>query len=131
MPEQQPENPLKSWVSWIKFLLPLAIGGIGLYVGQIIAPMDSRMKSLESKSEKYTQHVHTDEAVMIEFNRRLVDLEKEIDEHRTSDHSSFATKEQVDLLRSRTREDIKDLRENFRSLDPTIRYNNSSRDPRK
>ena len=117
---------VETLAGWIKFLLPLAIGAIGVYVGQIIAPMDSRLKAVEGKIEIISEHVHTDGALMIEHNRRLSSTEQELKKHKDYDHSTYATKDQIDLIRSTLRDDMKDVRDYLRAIDPKLRYNTNS-----
>ena len=109
---------VETLAGWVKFLLPLAIGAIGVYVGQIIAPMDSRLKTVETKLETISEHVHTDNALMVEFNRRITDSEDELKKHRDYDHINYATKDQVEVIRNTLRDTMKDMKHfpSFRGL---------------
>lgn len=86
-------------VSWVRFLLPFAIGAVGLYVGLIIAPMETRIKSLEDDVEVCTTHVIKDSQIMKEFQRRVETVEASMEYHKTYDHQTYCLKEDFKELR--------------------------------
>jgi len=91
-------------VSWVRFLLPFAIGAVGLYVGLIIAPMESRIKSLEDDVEVCTTHVIKDSQIMKEFQRRIETVEASMEYHKTYDHQTYCEKEDLRKVESELQE---------------------------
>lgn len=38
-------------LSWLRILLPVILGALGWYIGQVVAPMENRISELENKQE--------------------------------------------------------------------------------
>ena len=110
-------------VQWVKLLLPIAIGAIGLYVGQIIAPMESKLTKLSEDTEAFKVHVISDTEIMNALSDRIDHIENDLNSHKASDHATYAKKEAFLDFRSECRAAVKDMRSRQYKL-PT--YNNSN-----
>lgn len=108
-------------VAWVRFLLPFAIGAVGLYVGLIIAPMESRLKQLETEIQVCTAHVIKDSQIMQEFERRLTKTENAMEAHKLRDHNRFCEKDDLEDVKLEFRR-LTDQFSRFRELH---HYNNS------
>lgn len=87
-------------VSWVRFLLPFAIGAVGLYVGLIIAPMETKIAKLSADMKICTTHVIQDSEIMKQFQRRLTKTEESMENHKLYDHTTFCLKDDFKEMKS-------------------------------
>lgn len=109
------------WMDTVKYLLPMAIAAVGVYVGLVIAPLDTRITSIEQRQsvveadhKKVMQTVHELIATRSDILRRVAEVEASIRKHVDMDHERFMSKDD-------TRRELSRLREDMRQLDSQLR----------
>ena len=96
-PVRQKEQRTPAWVDTIKFILPIAIASVGLYVSLVVAPLDDRVSRAETTLHATHEAVIEHKAKSADVLRRILYIESSLSAHRSSDHATYAIKE--DILR--------------------------------
>ena len=80
------EGKTPLWAELVKLLLPLTVGMVGVYVGQVVAPLDSQIQELKADVAPIASQISTLTAHQIDLIRRVTTCEGTMDNYR--DHFS-------------------------------------------
>jgi len=94
-----------SALSWMRILLPIILGALGWYIGQVIGPMEKRITSLETYQQQSVVYRSKDETLMATYLRRIIVLE---DDHRRC-REDCISKEEFNRRQQAVEHDIEKL----------------------
>jgi len=115
--EEQQEAVIKDQITqtilrWVRVLLPLILGALGYYAGNIIGPLEDRITKNEERSLANSTYISKDIAEVENLEKRIIALEEQCAAHTTT---TLQLSRFIDFKRE-VQHDIKDLEKDVKDL---------------